>query len=65
MTTPDAVRLAAQASFGPTEALVATIRTQGAQAWINAQLAANVSRYTSGNGAEVHQFTASGDFCDG
>ncbi len=64
-TTADAVRLAAQASFGPTESLVATIKTQGAQAWIGAQLAASASRYTSGNGAELHQFTASGDFCDG
>jgi hypothetical protein len=65
MTTADAVRLAAQASFGPTEALVASIRSQGAQAWLIAQLASSASRYSGGNGGEVHQYTGSGDFCDG
>ena len=36
----DAVRLADQASFGASETLVASIRAQGAAAWVAAQLAA-------------------------
>jgi len=59
------VRLADQATFGPTESLVTTIQAQGISAWIAAQMALNSSRYTSGNGGEVHQYTGSGDFCDG
>ena len=42
-----------------------TIRTQGISAWVSAQMALSSSRYTSGNGGEVHQYTGSGDFCDG
>jgi uncharacterized protein (DUF1800 family) len=64
-TQRDAVRLAEQASFGPTEALVATIRTQGTAKWVADQLVASGSRYTSGGSGAVHQHTASGDFCDG
>ena len=65
VSTRDAVRLADQASFGPTEALVATIRSQGVSAWITAQMGLSTSRYTSGMGGEVHQYTGSGNFCDG
>ncbi|HTS81094.1 MAG TPA: DUF1800 domain-containing protein [Myxococcaceae bacterium] len=36
---PDAVRLAAQATFGPTVAVVRDIEQRGAAAWIDAQLA--------------------------
>jgi len=36
--SPDAVRLAAQATFGPTVAVVRDIEAQGAAAWIDAQL---------------------------
>jgi len=36
--SPDAVRLAAQATFGPTVAVVHDIEKQGAAAWIDAQL---------------------------
>ena len=36
--SPDAVRLAAQATFGPTAALVHDIEQQGEAAWIDAQL---------------------------
>ena len=61
----DAVRLADQASFGPTEALVTSIRAQGASGWVTAQMGLAASRYTSGGGGEVHQFTtANADFCD-
>lgn len=65
VSTRDAVRLADQASFGPTEALVADIQAQGTAGWINSQLGLNASRYTSGNGPEVNQYTGSGNFCDG
>jgi hypothetical protein len=37
----DAVRLAHQATFGPTEALVALIREQGAERWIASQMSLN------------------------
>ncbi|MBD3892807.1 DUF1800 domain-containing protein [Hydrogenophaga sp.] len=61
----DAVRLADQASFGPTEELVASIRRQGAAKWISQQMAAApVSRYSSGGSAAVHQHgNANPDFC--
>ncbi len=36
--TPDAVRLAAQATFGPTVAVVRDIEQRGAAAWVDAQL---------------------------
>ena len=61
----DAVRLAEQASFGPTEALVATIRDQGATKWVAEQMATTGSRYSSGGSGAVHQYAGSGDFCDG
>jgi Protein of unknown function (DUF1800) len=59
------VRLADQGSFGPTEALVTSIKAQGATAWITAQMALKTSRYTSGQGGAVHQYTGSGNYCDG
>ena len=65
VTARDAVRLADQASFGPTESLVSAIRTQGISAWVSAQMRISNSRYTSGKGGAVHQYTGSGQFCDG
>ena len=59
------MRLADQASFGPTEALVEAIKAQGVSGWVGAQMSLSNSRYTSGNGGEVHQYTGSGNFCDG
>jgi hypothetical protein len=59
------VRLADQASFGATEDLVASIRGQGANAWVAAQMALDSSRYTSGGTGEVHQYTGSAEFCTG
>ncbi|GIX23975.1 MAG: hypothetical protein KatS3mg122_1206 [Caldimonas sp.] len=64
-TQRDAVRLADQATFGPTEALIATIRTQGPAKWIAEQMNLPMSRYTSGGTGAVHQHTGSGNFCDG
>ena len=65
VTQRDAVRLADQATFGPTEALISTIQSQGINAWLANQFTLNNSKYTSGLGGEIHQFTASGDFCAG
>ncbi len=59
------MRLADQGSFGPTEALVTTIKAQGVTAWVTAQMALKTSSYTSGQGGAVHQYTGSGNFCDG
>jgi len=64
-TQRDAVRLAEQASFGPTEALVSEIRTQGSARWVAGQMALSGARYSAGGSGAVHQHTGSGDFCDG
>lgn len=56
-TTSDAARLAQQASFGPTEALVDSIRSQGAYAWVASQLKLDDSRYSSGGGSDIHLWT--------
>ena len=54
MTQRDAVRLADQASFGASEALLAQMRTQGAAAWVQGQIGSSGSRYTRGNGDAIH-----------
>jgi uncharacterized protein (DUF1800 family) len=46
ISEPDAVRLAKQATFGPTQAVVDAIRSQGAEAWLNSQFAASGSSYS-------------------
>lgn len=61
----DAVRLAHQASFGPTELLVTQIRRQGASRWVASQMALPPSRYTSGGSSDVHRHVANQDFCTG
>ena len=60
----DASRLAQQATFGPTEALVSEIRGTSAAAWVAGQMALNVSRYTSGQGDAIHKNTSETGFCD-
>ena len=62
--TRDAMRLATQASFGNTETLMAEIKTQGASAWVAAQMTQTGSRYTSGGNGTVHQNTSSTGYCD-
>ncbi|ASM77976.1 hypothetical protein VITFI_CDS2198 [Vitreoscilla filiformis] len=59
----DAVRLAHQASFGPNEALVRAIRQQGIPEWIQAQMTATGSAYTSGGSGNVHQNVGNLGFC--
>ncbi|MFZ2986390.1 DUF1800 family protein, partial [Ideonella sp.] len=52
----DAVRLANQASMGPSEALLAEIQAAGTPAaWIKAQMKLDVSRYRSGGTEAVHK----------
>jgi hypothetical protein len=63
LTVREAVQLADVASFGPTEALIDTLRGQGAEAWVADQLASTGSVYTSGGGGGIHS-QASGNFCD-
>lgn len=60
----DAVRLAHQASFGPSTALVTEIGAQGAAAWVRAQLAAGGSRYSSGGSDGIHRNVGETSFCD-
>ncbi|MEP6482320.1 MAG: DUF1800 family protein, partial [Rhodoglobus sp.] len=60
----DAVRLADQASFGPTEALLTSIKAKGAPTWVAEQMGLKTSSYTGGAGGEIHQYTAAGEFCD-
>jgi Protein of unknown function (DUF1800) len=60
----DAARLAQQASFGPSEALIQQIQAQGAAAWVAQQMTLNVSRYTAGNGDSIHRNVGEVFFCD-
>jgi uncharacterized protein (DUF1800 family) len=65
MTARDAVRLAHQASFGPTESMLAAMRSQTAEQWVAAQIAAPAaSRYVSGQGDAIHRNTQATFFCD-
>lgn len=61
----DAVRLADQATFGPTEALIKTIQASGREAWLKDQLALKTSRFSSGGDSAMNKYTGSGGFCDG
>ena len=56
----DAVRLLEQATFGPNEALVAHVVAVGAPAFVDEQLAANGSRYSS---AKYVPFGQSSTYC--
>jgi uncharacterized protein (DUF1800 family) len=60
----DAVRLANQASFGPTEQLVSEIRSQGAPAWVAQQMTRRDARYSSGGGDDIHRNVGDTFFCD-
>ena len=64
VTQADAVRLAQQASFGPNDALLAQIKSQGAPGWIKAQMAASGSVYSSGGDDKIHTRTSQVAFCD-
>jgi uncharacterized protein (DUF1800 family) len=59
----DATRLAQQASFGPSEALVNEIRSQTSATWVAGQMALDLSRYSSGGGDAIHRNTSETDFC--
>jgi uncharacterized protein (DUF1800 family) len=64
-TQRDAVRLADQATFGATESLLSTLKTQGAAKWLQQQMRQDVSRYSLGGDQRVHQHTSqSTGFCD-
>ncbi len=63
-TQRDAARLADQATFGATETLLTTIRTQGVEPWLAAQFAATGSSYTRGGSGLIHT-TLVDDFCAG
>ncbi|MDV3455517.1 DUF1800 family protein [Sphingomonas sp. HF-S4] len=60
-TEADAVRLAKQASFGPTPALVAKIKDLGVNGWLDEQFAATGSTYADLTTAVRRDFCASGD----
>ena len=61
-TQRDAARLADQATFGATESLLTTIRTQGVEPWLAAQFAATGSTYSRGGTGAIHT-TLVADFC--
>ena len=63
-TQRDAMRLADQASFGASEALIAEIQSQGTANWIAQQQALSTSNYTAGGGADVHQNLSATAYCD-
>jgi len=66
-TVGDAVRLADQATFGPTEASIVDIQAKGASAWLISQMIMPpASRYTSGGDGSIHQTVKEGvAFCEG
>jgi len=65
-TQLDAVRLAHQATFGPTEKLVAQIRQQGPARWVSTQMRVKPSRYARGGSEAIHKHTnSSRGFCAG
>ncbi|MEK8030303.1 DUF1800 family protein [Ideonella sp. DXS29W] len=59
----DAVRLAHQATFGPSESLVNEIRTKGPKAWIVSQLGLSLSRYKLGGDNSPDKNTSTTEFC--
>ena len=65
VTQRDAVRLADQATFGPTEALIGSIQAQGINAWISGQFTLKSAKYTSGGDGVVHQYTGPDVYCNG
>ena len=46
-SSSDAARLVDQSTFGPTEALVASVQAQGASTWVDAQLATAATGYAA------------------
>jgi uncharacterized protein (DUF1800 family) len=64
MTQPDAHRLAQQATFGPTEALLETMSRQSAAQWVAGQMGLNTSRYRSGGDDGIHRTTSQIAYCD-
>lgn len=62
-TQPDAVRLAHQATFGPSEALVADIQAKGVKPWILEQLGLYRSHYRLGGDDSPDQNTSRTEFC--
>ncbi|MES2739967.1 MAG: DUF1800 family protein [Pseudomonadota bacterium] len=63
-TMRDAVRLADQATFGPTEALIKTVQASGRKRWLMDQFALSESAFTSGGDGSMHTYMGSGGFCD-
>lgn len=64
-TTRDAVRLADQASFGPSEELVKAIQGAGRETWLKSQFKLKNSTFSSGGDSSVNKYVGSGNFCDG
>ncbi|MDP9044992.1 MAG: DUF1800 domain-containing protein [Pseudomonadota bacterium] len=60
----EAVRLANQATFGASEALLAGMRAQGARHWVDFQLTLGTSRYTRGEGDAIHRHPGPDAYCD-
>ncbi|AQR73817.1 hypothetical protein BXU08_09305 [Sphingomonas sp. LM7] len=60
-TEGDAARLAKQASFGPTPALIAKIKEMGVNAWLDEQFAATGSTYVDLAGEVRRDYCASTD----
>ena len=56
-TVAQSVRLASQASFGATDALLTDIRSGGIASWISARMALSRSRYSAGGSAAIQQNT--------
>ncbi len=65
MSVRDAVRLADQATFGVTEAMLAQMRTQSPATWVAGQIALPMTaRYRSGGTSSIHTNVSGTGFCD-
>jgi uncharacterized protein (DUF1800 family) len=59
------VRLAEQATFGATEALLMDIKSKGVNAWVAEQMTLSTSTYTTGGGDGIHKVTSKTQgYCD-
>lgn len=63
MSQFNAVRLANQATFGATEAMITEMRSQGAKHWIVGQFSLDESHYRLGGDDAPDQNTSPTDFC--
>ncbi|GAA6143037.1 DUF1800 family protein [Hydrogenophaga sp. 5NK40-0174] len=63
-TQRDAIRLADQATFGPTYAMTQYVKKYGVERWVSAQMRTWRSYYSRGGSGRIHQVKSQTSFCD-